>query len=132
MNSVFHKSMQAICGLLLVVVTIGCGPSAVRAPASDIDAAKTLLANSLEQWRSGKSFNDLSSSDPPIFFQDETFRQGAKLREFRILSSGEMYVTNVKFEVELQFAASDGQDGRQSKIEYLVTTVPAQTIARLE
>jgi hypothetical protein len=132
MSTRLFTSIHGIYFLLLLLSTIGCGPTAVRAPASDVDAAKLLLENSLDQWKSGKTFGELNSSTPPVYFQDESFRTGTKLRGYRILSAGEMYVTNVKFEVELEFDGAENEESRKRKLEYLVTTVPAQTIARLE
>lgn len=118
--------------MALALLIGGCGPSEVRAPDSDINEARELLSNSLELWKSGKKAEDLRSLNPPVYFADDQLAKGAKLKDFRILTNGEMYVTNVKFEVELQFNGADGQEDRQRKIEYLVTTVPAKTISRLE
>jgi hypothetical protein len=120
-------------GLVSILATLsGCGPSEVRAPDSDIESAKALLSRSLEQWKAGKTAEEFRALAPPIYFLDEAMKSGAKLKDFRILSNGEMYVSNVKFEVELQFEGSVGEEGRQRSIQYLVTTVPQQTIGRLE
>ncbi len=132
MKSNYAKHFVGVCLIVFCLIFTGCGPREVRAPESDVEAAKALLTQSLEQWKAGKRAEDLRSATPPVFFADDSLAKGVKLRDFRILSNGEMYVTNVKFEVELQFEGSAGETGRQSSIEYLVTTVPAQTISRLE
>jgi hypothetical protein len=126
------KRLIGLALSLSLVLFSGCGPAEVRAPDSDIGAAKTLLTHSLEQWKAGMKAEDLRSATPPIYFGDDALVKGTKLKDFKIVSEGEMYVSNVKFSVELQFEDGDGAGGRQRSVEYLVTTVPAQTIARLE
>lgn len=130
-----HPRLSVLAVVLLwslCLISGGCAPSGVRAPASDIEMARDLLIRSLEQWRAGTLVGDLLKESPPIYFSDDAYVKGIRLLEFKLKTSGEMYVTNVKFDVELSLAETSGGAARETSITYLVTTTPALTISRLE
>lgn len=117
---------------LLCLLVDGCAPSGVRAPPSDIETAKSLLTRSLERWQAGSLVGDLLQEDPPVYFSDDAYAKGLRLLEFELNSTGEMYVTNVKFDVSLRLQGIAGGTTRETTVTYLVTTTPALTISRLE
>ncbi len=127
----FGMTLLFVACAVTSLTSSGCGPSEVRAPKSDIEQAKVVLQDALEHWKAGKTADELRSATPPVYFADDAFAKKTGLSSYKILSSGEMYVTNVKFSVQLQLEGT-GQSPREVSVDYLVTTAPALTITRQE
>lgn len=90
-----------------------------------------MLEDSLRAWKDGKTPGDLRNVDPPIYFSEELWESGAELVEFSIVDQGAHIGTNVCFEVLVKTKLTTGKQQTQS-LNYVITTQPAQTIARLD
>lgn len=129
-SRVFRQSILATAFIATtMLMSIGCGPAAV--PMSDPDAAKELLGSSLEAWKTGKSVADMRQLTPPVYVAEELWISGFKLQDFLIQGEGEMYGPNVRLNVTLTGSNKGGAVGKK-ELQYLVTTTPACTIARVD
>ncbi len=126
---IHRHGCQAIVVMLLLTSLIGCGPNA--APMSDKDAAKQLLDVTFQAWKSGQSVADMRAQSPPVYVAEELWNNGFKLTDFKVRGEAEMYGSNVRFQVALVGIGKNGE-AINKPMEYLVTTVPAQTIARVD
>lgn len=112
-----------------MLMLIGCGGSSV--PMSDPAAAKQLLESSLEAWKTGKSVADMRQLTPPVYVAEELWSSGFELQDFLIQGEGEMYGPNVRLNVTLT-GSNKGRAVGKRQLQYLVTTAPACTIARVD
>jgi hypothetical protein len=109
---------------MATALLVGCN-SAPRVPVSDLAAAQDLLEESLNAWKEGKSVEDLRNQTPPVYVAEDGWLRGNALTEFSIDGAGEMYGSNARFTVTLK-----NNTRGSSQVRYLVTTVPALTIAK--
>lgn len=113
---------------LLITVTGGCSGNSTAGP-SDVSQAVALVQQSLGHWKAGETLQDLRESDPPVYVADDDWHQGSRLHHFSIVGAGEKHGTNVRVTVDLETSDATGRV-REQNVKYLVTTVPALTIAR--
>lgn len=113
----------------MMLTWIGCGRVAV--PMSDPHAAKQLLSSALEAWKTGKSVADMRQSTPPVYVAEELWNDGFQLTDFVIEGDGEMYGPSVRLHVTL-VGSGTGSSVVEKRLQYLVTTTPAFTIARAD
>lgn len=115
--------------LLMAMLPIGCGLKEV--PVSDVSQAEVLMREVLVEWKSGNHVEALREQSPPIFVSDESWNGEQQLEEFELLGDGRRVGTNVQFRVRMKCV---GAHGRKSEriVEYIVTTQPARTIARVD
>ena len=78
------NGLQLIVQRLLIIsacctALAGCSP---QPAVSDPGAAKKLLNDTLEAWKSGKQPDDLKLQSPPIFVGEPRWTKGAKLKEY--------------------------------------------------
>lgn len=126
----FRPFVFAIAFFATTMLTlIGCGRASV--PMSDPDAAKQLLGSSLEAWKTGKSVADMRQLTPPVYVAEELWGGGFELHNFLIQGEGEMYGPNVRLNVMLTGSSKGGAVSKK-ELQYLVTTAPACTIARVD
>jgi hypothetical protein len=111
----------------LLLAVIGCGGPAV--PASDVAGATELLKRSLDDWKAGKTTDELAGGKPPVFVAEDLWQKGYKLDSYGIAEPGQMLGTNVRLVVDIE--ASHPRLGKRKQSQaYLVTTTPALTISR--
>lgn len=118
--------------LLLVMVlscVMGCGPS--RVPLSDVQEAKSLAQRLLEKWKSGEDMSKFATESPPIFVSEDLWRKGSKLQSYAFLDEGQMFGSNVRFQITLKCVSKEGKASERT-FYYLVTTTPALTFFREE
>ena len=127
MKKSFLSPLRGLAASLLLFSFSGCQRSSV--PASDADEALRLLNQTLEDWKAGKSVDDLRMSMPPVYVSDEMWQPSFKLTEFTILGPGETYGTNVRLRANLR-GVGEKRKPVDTVVRYLVTTTPALTIAR--
>lgn len=113
--------------ILLVAFLAGC--SGGRVAKSDVAAAKALLQRSLEDWKSGRSAQELADGDPPVYVAEDWWQAGFELKDFRIEGDGQLSGTNVRLVVALE-GVHPKLGIKKASQAYLVTTTPALTISR--
>ena len=114
--------------LALTIAVAGCAGNSTAEP-SDVSEAVALVQQSLGRWQADETPGDLREYDPPIYVADDDWYQGSQLRRYSIVGTGEKHGTNVRVTVDLEISDAAGRV-HQKNIQYLVTTVPALTIAR--
>ncbi len=110
-----HAGPGMCCWLL------GCSNRPVL---SDQAAAKQLLSDTLQAWKSGKSPEDLKTQSPPVYVNDARWSKGAKLVEFTITSEGEYHQSSVRMPVQMKL----DKDTKPRESYYWVSTNPANSI----
>lgn len=100
-------------------------------PKSDRGEARTILEKALSAWSAGESAAKMRAADPPIYTAEELWESGRELVEYSILDEGQFVGSNVCFQVSLKVKSENGQTQTKT-MKYLVTSTPAQTIARLD
>lgn len=113
--------------VLLSLAILGCGGPAV--PASDVAGATELLKRSLDDWKAGKTTDDLAGGKPPVFVAEDLWQKGYMLDSYGITEPGQMLGTNVRLVVDIE-ASHPTLGKRKQSQAYLVTTTPALTISR--
>lgn len=121
----FAAQTAALC--LLGVALVGCGPRTV--PASDVEQATALITQTLNEWKTGATVDAQRVKSPPIYVAEDLWQNGAELRDYKLTGPGQVFGTNVRFQVTLQCTDSAGTT-KDRNVKYLVTTTPQQTIAR--
>lgn len=97
--------------------------------ASDANAASAIITSTFQQWKSGRTVDDLRNAQPPVYVADDFWFRGYQLADFSVEKPAETYGTNVRLRIKLRLIDLKGKESTQS-INYLVTTTPAVTIAR--
>lgn len=130
LSNALSQYLRSVLVMLAVCVPLnGCGRRV--AETTDIESAKAALTLALEAWKSGDSVEQLKSLSPPVYVADEQWQDGTQLLDYALSNEGTQYGPNVKFQVELTITIEKKREQR-TRVEYLVTTKPATTIARLE
>jgi hypothetical protein len=111
-----------------ILITTGCF-RASRVEASDAGAASTLITSTFQQWKSGRTIDDLRNADPPVYVADDFWLRGYQLTDFSVENPAEVHGTNVRLGIKLRLVDLKGKEITHS-VNYLVTTTPAMTIAR--
>jgi hypothetical protein len=71
--------------LFVVLLAPGC-TAAPQAPPYDAQKAREILVLTLEAWRQGR-VGTLAKHNPPLRFEDEDYRNGLRLIEYRLEES---------------------------------------------
>jgi hypothetical protein len=111
-----------------ITILLGCGGRPTVA-VSDPSAARRLLDETLQAWQSGKTVEELRQSNPPVYVAEDLWQQGRRLEDFAIDGAGEVFGTNIRLGVTLRTIDAKGKPANRH-LTYLVTTTPANTIAR--
>ena len=79
-------------------------------------------------WWHAETAEALQNQQPPIWFNEQDYRSGAKLLDYKLDEKSAMFGRQVRFEVQL----TTEKNGRRSErtIAYLVDTTPNRVIAR--
>lgn len=126
---------KIVSRILLVVVSLLTGMPAIagcRAPVvetSDANAANEIVISTFQQWKSGRTIDDLRNAQPPIYVAEDLWFRGYQLKDFSVERPAEVHGTNIRFGMKLRLVDLKGKESSQS-VNYLVTTTPAVTIAR--
>ena len=129
LQSGFSKTALLLASAACLLLQLGCTPS--TAPISDAGRAKDILQSSLDAWKSGASIEDSRKGNPPIYITEDFWRNGSKLREYKLVGESEELGSNIRFKVDLKCTNKTGK-AIDKTVRYLVTTVPALTIVREE
>lgn len=112
----------------LTILSTGCH----RIPAvakSDVNDAGEIITSTFQQWKSGRTPDDLRNAQSPIYVADDFWFRGYQLTDFSIEKPGELHGTNVRFGMKLRLIDLKRKEFTHTA-NYLVTTTPATTIAR--
>jgi hypothetical protein len=118
------RSFIITCFLLMPV--LGCGGGSLP-PMASPDQARSALTTALEAWKSDASIEALTKRQPPIYFNEPRLKSDAKLLNFQLRDSHEMYGQSVRIEVDMTFQQKDGTT-KERKVSYLIDTSPAIVI----
>ncbi|MCR9293661.1 MAG: hypothetical protein NXI32_13135 [bacterium] len=118
---------QLVCWALLLLV-FGCRGSVAK---SDMSQAEELLKQTLEDWKRGVTVAELRDRETPVYVAEDLWQSGYRLLEFSTIGSGEERGTNVRFAVQLT-CESPGGKKRRVRADYVISTTPACTVARLD
>jgi hypothetical protein len=113
-----------MCFLLLPV--LGCGGGSLP-PMASPDQARSALTTALDAWKSDASIEALTKGQPPIYFNEPRLKSDARLLNFQLRDSHEMYGQSVRIEVDMTFQQKDGTT-KERKVSYLIDTSPAIVI----
>jgi hypothetical protein len=118
-----NRKFYCLIGVSLLLL-VGCDHG-LQVPPSDVATARVLLDQSLRSWSEGKTVEDLRNQTPPVFVAEDNWLRGSALSKYSIDDAGELYGSNARFNVTLQMETEGSKT-----VRYLVTTVPALTIAK--
>lgn len=106
----------------------GCGRRVP--PVSDVEQATTLIKQTFDDWKAGASLAAQRDKSPPVYVAEELWLNGTKLEEYTLNGPGELFGTNVRFNISLKCLGAASTKPTTRQLSYLVTTIPACTIAR--
>jgi hypothetical protein len=126
----FHVWSSIMLGAWLAAAALLTGCSSPSVAPSDVEQATELIKVALDKWQAGETLDSLRESKPPVYVADELWQQGIVLESYELLTPGEPFGTNVRFNVQLVSRDGRSQAAKKRTVKYLVTTTPAFTIAR--
>jgi hypothetical protein len=97
-------------------------------PDSDRDVADKALRTALEAWQNGKSQADLEKGEPSIIMNEDDWRMGKRLVEFKMEEST-LSGRQVRCRVRLKLQDKDGKNAERNAI-YIIDTTPRIVIVR--
>ena len=112
--------ITGICLLFLV----GCG----QEPA-DINQAGPALQTALEAWKSGSSQQELASKTPSILMNEDDWREGKRLMDYKMDDAGTMHGRQVVWRVQIKVQDKSGKT-EDRKAKYVIDTTPRLVIVR--
>jgi hypothetical protein len=102
----------------------GCGTK----PA-DMEQAGPALRASLEAWKAGSSQKELASQNPPIVMNEDDWREGKSLLDYKMEEAGIMHGRQVVWWVQIKLKDKKGKtEDRRAK--YVIDTTPQLVIVR--
>jgi hypothetical protein len=105
----------------------GCGKGAGE-PAS-LEQAGPALRTALEAWKGGSSQQDLGSQNPPILMNEDDWREGKRLIDYKMDEAGTLSGRQVVWRVQIKVQDKNGKtEDRRAK--YVVDTTPRLVIVR--
>jgi hypothetical protein len=111
---------------LLLLVLSGC--SRGLDPDSDRDVAASALRTAMEAWKSGKAPDDLANEQPPIIMNEDDWRSGKRLLDFKVEESG-LSGRQIRCKVQIKLREKDGRTVERNAI-YIIDTTPRIVIVR--
>jgi hypothetical protein len=118
-----HLFLIALCLCLLQ----GCskGP---EEPA-DLDQAGPALRTALEAWKGGSSQKDLESRNPSILMNEDDWREGKRLMDYKMEEAGTISGRQVVWHVQIKLQDKSGKP-EDRKAKYVIDTTPRLVIVR--
>ena len=116
--------------ILFVPLTLcllpGCGRK--LAPDADPAAGDKALRTALEAWKSGKSPEDLGKENPPLIMNEDDWRMGKRLLDFK-MEKGSLSGRQVRVRVRIKLQGKDGKTVDREAV-YIIDTIPRIVIVR--
>lgn len=117
--------------IYLVVVGLcllqGCNKGPTEA--ADIDRAEPALRTALEAWKSGKSQQVLTEQTPSILMNEDDWREGKKLMDYKMEETGALYGRQVVWWVQIKVEQKGGKV-EERRVKYVIDTIPRIVIVR--
>lgn len=104
----------------------GCGRSTKPA---DLDQAGPALRTALEVWKGGSSQKELESQHPPIVMNEDDWREGKSLMDYKMEEAGRMYGRQVVWWVQIKLKDKSGKS-EDRRAKYVIDTTPQLVIVR--
>jgi hypothetical protein len=96
---------------------------------ADLAQAGPALRTALEAWKGGSSQQDLASREPSILMNEDDWRMGKRLIDYKMEEAGAMYGRQVVWRVQIKLQGKGGKpEDRRAK--YVVDTTPRLVIVR--
>lgn len=115
------------CMALLLTVVVGCSSGASSSPESSA-AAKKALATALDAWKQGRAAA-LAKGQPPVRFEDDDYRNGLKLLDYRLDHPDRPICPREDVRVTLVLRDRRGQTSEKAVL-YQVVVEPAIAVLR--
>ena len=121
--------MKRNIGFVVLALSLlpGCGARGPGA-AADPDAGEKALLTALEAWKNGKSQQDIEKGSPSIIMNEDDWRNGKRLLEFKVVESS-MDGRQVKRKVQIKLQDKDGTTVDRNAT-YIIDTTPRIVIVR--
>src|ERR1043166_4047521 len=97
-------------------------------PDADVDVADSALRTGLDAWKSGKTPDDLEKGQPSIIMNEDDWRGGKKLLDFK-MEKGALSGRQVRCKVRIKLQAKDGKTTERDAF-YIIDTTPRIVIVR--
>jgi len=111
---------------LALVSLSGC--SRGLGPDADTDVAASALQTAMEAWKDGKTPDDLEKGQPSIIMNEDDWRTGKKLMEFKVGEAG-IHGRQVRCRVQIKLQDKGGKTVEQRAV-YIIDTTPRIVIVR--
>jgi hypothetical protein len=115
---------------LFVVFTVCVMPGCHRSLDSDADPAQAdkVLQTALEAWKGGKSQADLEKGQPSIIMNEDDWRTGKRLLDFK-MDKGALSGRQVRCRVHIKLQDKDDKAVERDAV-YIIDTTPRIVIVR--
>jgi hypothetical protein len=110
------------------MVGVGCSGGPRNAPVDAAKARETLRA-ALESWKKGDKVDALQGASPAIYVIDTEWQEGAKLKDYQIVSNGEEKDAHLYCPVKLKLQTQGGRETTR-EVVYIISTAPNLTVSR--
>ena len=111
---------------LTILALAGCGRG--LDPEADRSVADKALRTALEAWKTGKSQADLEKEQPSIIMNEDDWRVGKRLLDFKTEESA-ISGRQVRCRVQIKLQDKDGKTANRSAV-YIIDTTPRIVIVR--
>lgn len=115
---------------LFLVLTVCLMPGCHRGLDSDVDSAQAdkALQTALEAWKGGKSQADLEKGHPSIIMNEDDWRTGKRLLDFK-MEKGALSGRQVRCRVRIKLQDKDDKSVERDAV-YIIDTTPRIVIVR--
>jgi hypothetical protein len=112
---------------LSLCLLLGCGQGAGE-PA-DLEQAGPALRTALEAWKDGKSQEDLANQSPSILMNEDDWRMGKRLLDFKMEDQGSLFGRQVVWKTQIKLQDPNGKT-EDRRATYVIDTTPRLVIVR--
>src|SRR5271156_6109007 len=109
-----------LCSALALSLITGCRRG-LDPNADQADAEKALRA-ALEAWKGGKSQDDLANDVPPIIMNEDDWRTGKRLLEYK-MAEGALSGRQIRCRVKLKLQEKENKTTDRDAV-YIIDTIP--------
>jgi hypothetical protein len=96
---------------------------------ADIDQAGPALRTALEAWKSGRSQQDLADQTPSIVMNEDDWREGKSLMDYKMDEAGSLQGRQVVWWVEITLKDKSRKTATR-RAKYVIDTTPRLVIVR--
>jgi hypothetical protein len=124
LEKTMKRAALVILGLCLLQ---GC--SRGLGPKADLDEAGPALRTALDAWKNGSSQQDLANQSPSIIMNEDDWREGKRLLDYKMDEAGSMFGRQVVWWVQLKLQDKSSKT-EDSRAKYVIDTTPRLVIVR--